>query len=392
MNQWWGCNYGANLTAYALQKAIKDAGYDNKLLYYCGGEDIRHLYENTVFQKFANTHLDTTDHIVTESQLYNLNNEFTTFIVGSDQVWRHLYTKFAQYSYFFDFVHPGKKIISMAASLGTHKLDYPVAMQEKLACLLRRFDAVSLREKDALKDFKDKLDIDAQWVIDPVFLYDAAWWSRLADSSEESLPDRYVATYVLDDSDELKMKMKSEFSELPCEDITKCSDGSPRSVAGWVRLIRDCECLFTDSFHGMCYAIIFRKPFLVLGNKARGFSRFSSMLEPLGLSHRVVEHIDELSRDTLYAPLDDSQLATKLNPLIDAAARYLNDALSSPCKNNRMDYASLLAIENRQAIRELNSRYLRLFILKYTLLSRLSWGARKRSYLATIERMKKLLF
>ena len=47
--------------------------------------------------------------------------------------------------------------------------------------------------------------------------------------------------------------------------------------------IKNCEFVMTDSFHGVCFAIIFNKPFAVYINKDRGASRFYSLLKLLHL-------------------------------------------------------------------------------------------------------------
>jgi len=45
--------------------------------------------------------------------------------------------------------------------------------------------------------------------------------------------------------------------------------------------------MLTDSFHAVVFSIIFNKRFVVLGNAMRGNSRFTSLLDRLGLSERL---------------------------------------------------------------------------------------------------------
>ena len=56
----------------------------------------------------------------------------------------------------------------------------------------------------------------------------------------------------------------------------------------WMANIANSSFVVTDSFHGLCFAIIFNKPFIVLHNKNRGNARFESLLKMIGLEERLV--------------------------------------------------------------------------------------------------------
>ena len=43
-----------------------------------------------------------------------------------------------------------------------------------------------------------------------------------------------------------------------------------------------------DSFHGAVFSIIFNKPFIIIGNKERGLSRFNSLLKTFELQNRMI--------------------------------------------------------------------------------------------------------
>ena len=52
--------------------------------------------------------------------------------------------------------------------------------------------------------------------------------------------------------------------------------------------------VITDSFHGTCFSIIFKKQFVTIANKNRGAVRFLDLLNPLKLSGRMIESETEL--------------------------------------------------------------------------------------------------
>ena len=60
----------------------------------------------------------------------------------------------------------------------------------------------------------------------------------------------------------------------------------------WIACFEDAEFVVTDSFHACVLAILFHKPFIVLGNPHRGMSRIVSLLESFGLDDRLVHGLD----------------------------------------------------------------------------------------------------
>ena len=47
--------------------------------------------------------------------------------------------------------------------------------------------------------------------------------------------------------------------------------------------------IFTDSFYGTIFSIIFKKPFITLKNEKIGGEKFISLLKPKGLIHRLLK-------------------------------------------------------------------------------------------------------
>lgn len=46
--------------------------------------------------------------------------------------------------------------------------------------------------------------------------------------------------------------------------------------------------MITDSFHACVFSIIFNKPFIAIGNKGRGMTRFDSLLKQFGQEMRLI--------------------------------------------------------------------------------------------------------
>ena len=49
------------------------------------------------------------------------------------------------------------------------------------------------------------------------------------------------------------------------------------SVADWLKAMYYADFIFTDSFHGCVFSILFNKPFVLYVNRNRGVARFDSL-------------------------------------------------------------------------------------------------------------------
>jgi hypothetical protein len=101
-------------------------------------------------------------------------------------------------------------------------------------------------------------------------------------------------------------------------------------VEDWLAVIRYCDFFVTDSFHGICFAVIFRKPFVVVLDKQswRGFSRIKSFLKMLGLEDRHVESWEQIEeKNLLHHAIDYEQVHKILGTEIEKSSAWLKNAL-----------------------------------------------------------------
>ena len=223
------------------------------------------------------------------------------FIVGSDQVWRGIYARGIESLPFFflDFAtqEQRRRSIAYAASFGSDEWEGDPEETAECARLLKDFKAVSVREHSGIRLCREVFGVEAVQMPDPTLLLEAAdytrvirrWWTR-------RLPGPFMSVYLLDETEEksaLTQAVASSSNLYPQQltahgDAPRAMDRIPLSVPQWLRCMRDCECVLTDSFHGCVFAIIFNKPFICLGNEARGSARFDSLLGTFGLQERLL--------------------------------------------------------------------------------------------------------
>lgn len=232
---------------------------------------------------------------------YLKGNVFDCFIVGSDQVWRPCYSPCIT-DFFLKEVPKETKAIKIAysASFGTDQWEFSELETRECSFLAKQFDLISVREKSGVMLCEEYLGISAEHVLDPTMLLDAEDYIRLFTEAGAPKTQGNLFCYVLDDNRELEPivsylhsksfdPVNATLSAVPTKD-------NPRpyqmSVERWIKGIYEAEFVVTDSFHACVFSIIFKKPFVVLGNKDRGNARFDSLLEMFGLQHRRVESCD----------------------------------------------------------------------------------------------------
>lgn len=234
---------------------------------------------------------------------------FQAFVVGSDQVWRPIYfdRHHIEQAYLSFTKGLSVKRLSYAASFGTDDWEYTPRQTEQCKALLLQFDGVSVRERGAVALCREHFGREALHVLDPTMLLTAADYRQLiAQSPEQLQPIEGLMTYILD-SDFEKEAVAQRIAEhngwsifrgnSRCEDLTApLAERIQPPVEQWLQGFAQAQMILTDSFHACVFSILFHKPFVVIGNAARGLSRFHSLLSLFDLESRLVTSAAEAER------------------------------------------------------------------------------------------------
>jgi hypothetical protein len=193
--------------------------------------------------------------------------------------------------------------VAYAASFGTDELEFESEKLGKCVALLGRFDAVSVREDAGLKMLSEWFDCDtAVHVLDPVMLFDAEKYRKLASDVQEHPAKGKVLTYVLDKTAHKQSIVDfvrkaggmdvHDISVNPYDKRLPLQERIVPSLEQWLAAFADAEFVVTDSFHGCVLSILLHKKFIAVGNPGRGMSRFQSLMDMFGLDMRLVHGID----------------------------------------------------------------------------------------------------
>lgn len=344
---WYGKNYGSALTNFALHQYLKSKGLSVLMLEWPlkSAKDKGNI-ENSMSRRLGEKYYDISIQRTYE-ELHDLNWFCDSFIVGSDQLWNYWSTKESGHFYFLDFVEDSKKKIAYSTSFGHPVYGAPNYILKETAFHLGRFDYISVREKDGIDICRDKLGVDAVQTIDPVFICEKKEYLNLIEESRLDIEEPYIFAYILSPSREkrealLAAKKKYGLNLILVLDAQEKHEENRRimdmdeyiyddlEIADWLKLIKNCQYIITDSYHGICFSIIFEKQFACIGNIKRGISRFNTLFDLLNLHHRMVFEPYQVLEVLQKSRIEYDEIRNILNDQIVKSKKWLDTALESP--------------------------------------------------------------
>lgn len=229
--------------------------------------------------------------------------DFDILIAGSDQVWRPVFNRGYRRTLensFFDFAeHWDVKRIAYAASFGTDKWEFSKKQTKRCSELAKLFNAISVREKSGVDLCREHLGVNAVHVLDPTLLLDRSDYDDLIEKGHQThAPSGNLLCYILDETENKNIlidKIAADRGLVPFRANSNVENPHAPieekiqpSVEQWLRNFEESKFVVTDSFHACVFSIIFNIPFIVIGNKSRGMSRYESLLSTLSLEHHLI--------------------------------------------------------------------------------------------------------
>ena len=151
---------------------------------------------------------------------------------------------------------------------------------------------ISIREQQGAATVKELIGIDVPVVVDPTLLLSADDWRKVSRQPTWYHGEDYVLTYFLGKRpaavDEIIKSTGLKVVNLLDENVY---EHYVTGVDEFIWAIEHAKLVYTDSFHGTVFSIIFRRPFVVcdrVGNsvETKMTSRIDSLLQLFGLEAR----------------------------------------------------------------------------------------------------------
>ena len=349
MNYWASWNYGAILTCFALQELVKSFGFTTQIINFRPKvwDNKKEYPRNDAKLNFVNKYFNLSKVCKNKKDLTKLNDNYNTFIVGSDQVWNWGYN--LKYLYFLDFVKNSKKKISCAASMIFEKFNQGEDVKTTIEYYIKRFDAVSVRELDNVSICKNEFDVDAACILDPVFLIDKNVYENLYKQSNKNSSKKFIAVYVFEYDNNIAKFINKIATENDYEIIIM---NRGESIEDWLYYIKNAELVITDSYHGTCFSIIFEKQVLPLTN-THGNSRFYSLLSIIGLENRIIENKKDFNKisNLINENINYEKINKILEKEIGKSSKWLKSATNADKNKFRESVESRLLevlLENKK--------------------------------------------
>ena len=346
---WFASNYGSSLTYYALGTILKKLNKQVLMIPIAKVDGTPWEPEVKFTVDFLVKHFRCGKRRNFD-EMGEFNGFCDSFMLGSDQMWTGSSTNLVGYTFFLDFVDKNKKKIAFSTSFGQSDFYASDEVVETAGDFLKRFDAVSVREKSGVSVCKNRFGVKAEQIMDPVFLCTEEDYDVLCNTVNDPIDEKYLLCYILDptpekeaaakaiaDREGLQIKVVLGLREHPVAK-EKWHTGTilPRiSSEQFLYYIKHCSYLLTDSHHGTCFGIIYKRPYAALVNQARGATRFETVASALGLTDRLFFDPLEVGKtDRAFRPIDYDTVYAKLQPEVERANLWLKNALSCAPKQN----------------------------------------------------------
>lgn len=358
-------NYGGILQAYALQTVLERMGHDvvvfdrpyqykisflKKIIAYPKRFICKYVFRkkgaiirfeeyathvNCVKRKNTQSFINKYVHRLELTDFRKLNRkDFDAIVVGSDQIWRPKYYPTIENAFLSFAKNWNIKRIAYAPSFGVDNWEYNDEQTKNCKALVKKFDAVSVREQSGVELCERYFDVDAEWVLDPTMLLNSENYIRLFKDNNTPQSDGTLLDYILD-RDENKVAI---INEIATQTGTKSFRLNSRvedysapleervqpAVETWLRGFYDAKFIVTDSFHACVFSILFKKPFVVMANRERGLSRIESLLGYFGLANRFVNNASEIAD---LPEIDYKAVYEKLEAMRTKSMDFLKNAL-----------------------------------------------------------------
>ncbi len=308
-------NFGAVWQCYALKRACESMGHVTETIDYnpYGHYEAkwaigkrpsvayRYIMQLLYFNRFVSQRLNPTFHTESHDWIKNNPPQDDVYIVGSDTVWSNAIAGDYLDSYLLDFAPSNVKRISYAASTGGN----PMELNDYQSCELNKFSAISIREKQAVADVQAKVDVKVEDVCDPTLLLTKEEYEKI-EKKPLWLPKHYIVYFDLagDPFCAECAKQLSKEMGLPILNLANKYKRWARynymtpTPEQWLYIMHHADYVVTNSFHGVAFSIIYRRPFVCcaaqVGGRAKTNGRVLNLLDQTNLKDRYVTDVGDI--------------------------------------------------------------------------------------------------
>lgn len=266
---------------------------------------------------------------------YSIKNDFfySDFIItGSDQVFRPT-RDFEERNIFYLDIKTNATKISYAASFGGVGVDKD--KEKEIKKYLSSFAYLSVRERSGLESLR-KMCFEGQLVLDPVFLLSRKEWKKNS-SKRFSNKHNYILYYALINNPtyhkyveilaSLLDKKVIVIGNLDFKPFKKCQYIRTCGPSEFITLINGADYVFTSSFHGVAFSIIFQKQFFSIEEDPILKNRANELMDTFEIPYLNFYEILEMCKLGKINYINYDIVSNKLNAEILKSKKFFNTAM-----------------------------------------------------------------
>ena len=322
-------NYGSFLQAYGLKKILEELGCEVQFVDYHPGETLvpteegkglkrkilkvievfsfnAPLSEKIKFVIYKKNYAKKYYPYLEISESMNYSPKLDVLVIGSDEVFNCVQdnTNVGFSLELFGENNNARRLISYAASFGNTTMDKlrKYEVYDEIAEYLKKFDAISVRDKNSGEIVKNLTGSVPEYNLDPVLAYEFVHKCKEIPTSIKE--DKYMILYGY----------SGRFTKQECKSIRRYAvkkglkifciggvqgccdkfiDCDPFSVIAY---FQHADCVVTDTFHGSILSIITHKQFVTVVRK-EGYGnseKLTDLLTRLKLKSRMINDIKQI--------------------------------------------------------------------------------------------------
>lgn len=358
-------NYGSFLQSFATQKILERMGHTCYIIDYVRHDEEYRNIEKTMlkqkpewnsfivkkivylltrqpesiiagrkFEKYRKEYLNLTHRYSSTTDILNDSLVYDCYMTGSDQVWGPIGSDMYDDNYFLSFASNSAYKISFASSFGRINQNDDVVKHFKE--LLGKYNHILVRE-DSAANMINRMGLTAQQVLDPTLLLDKSYWEEMIrlEANKQHFKYGYILIYQLHNNSQLG-KYAVLLSKKTGKKLVRISSSLHQVIRegnfiycpkpfDFLYLIKNADCLITDSFHGTAFAINLNTPFIEILPQNGTNTRNISILNLMGLNDRILVKDNEF--DLFEKKIDFDRVNSILNRERNKSECILRDVL-----------------------------------------------------------------
>jgi len=281
------------------------------------------------FDEFRQQYLRVSRYYESAEALKKDLSGYDLFLSGGDQVWNPYHKVFSLH-YMLDFLPDSAARISYGSSFGVAHIEDAALLEQMKGCL-SKYRAIGAREQSGVNIIQ-AMGIEATQVVDPVFLLKGKWEEFV---TARPLKKKYCLVYALIEYPKAERDKIYAFARKRGLQVVilpfnrqNCLNGFKKgfglSPKEFINYLANAEYVFTNSFHGLAFSILFQKQFILLGCDSQ---------EGLAKRERLIDALNQFSiGDRSFADEDSEINYEAVNEIVENrlsdSKEYIHNAIN----------------------------------------------------------------